>query len=39
MVNNNRGGDTNVTNNTANVSGELQLHHTDNTSRLINSAI
>ena len=39
MVNNNRGGDTNVTNNTANVSGELQLHHTDKTSRLINSAI
>ena len=39
MVNNNRSGDTNVTNNTANVSGELQLHHTDNTSRLINSAI
>jgi len=39
MVNNSKGGDTNVNNNTTNVSGELAVEHSDPTSRLINNAI
>jgi hypothetical protein len=39
LVNNSKGGDTNVNNNTTNVSGELAVEHSDPTSRLINNAI
>ena len=39
LVNNSKGGDTNVNNNTTNVGGELAVEHSDPTSRLINNAI
>ena len=39
LVNNSKGGDTNVSNSTTNVTGELEQDHNDPTSRLINNAI
>jgi len=39
MVNTNKGGDTNVNNNTTNVSGEPASDHSETTQKLLNSAI